>query len=69
MNVNAVDQLGDCAVISYSRGRRLASASEMLVEGFDDNFLDIDCRNAGHRSDLCRLGLSMEAWRAMRESG
>jgi hypothetical protein len=34
----------------------------VLVEGFDDDFLDISCGNAGHRSDLRCLGLSMQAW-------
>ena len=62
MNVNAVDNLGDCAVTCYGRGRHPALTSEMLIEGFDDDVLDIRCRNSGNRSDLCRLGLTMQAW-------
>jgi MOSC domain-containing protein YiiM len=64
VNVNAVDHLCDGAVTCYGRGRHPASASdyEMLAEGFDDDVLDIGCRNPGNRSNFCRLGLSMEAW-------
>src|SRR6516225_3236859 len=61
MNVNAVDHLGDCTVSRYGRILHPSFASEMLVERFDDDVLDISCGNAGHRSDFCRLGLSMQA--------
>src|SRR5262249_51364285 len=37
-------------------------ASKMLVKGSDDDFLDVSCWNAGHRSDLRCLGLSTQAW-------
>jgi hypothetical protein len=45
----------------YGRGRHLTFAFEMLVEGCEDDVLDISCRHAGDRSDFCRLGLSMQA--------
>ena len=61
MNVNAVDHLCDGAVTCDGRGGHPALVSEMLAEGFDDDVLDIGCRNAGNRSDLGRLGLAVQA--------
>jgi hypothetical protein len=52
VNVNAVDQLCDCTVICY--GRHPALASEMFVEGFNDDLFNVCCRNACNRSDLGR---------------
>jgi hypothetical protein len=51
VNVDAVDQLGDCAAICYGRGRHPALAPDMLVEGSDDDVLDISCGNARDRSE------------------
>jgi hypothetical protein len=48
-------------LISYAQILCPSFSSEMLGDRFDDDVLDIGCRNSGHRSDLGRLGLSMQA--------
>jgi len=62
MNFNAVDRFGDYVVTTYDCGPHSILTSLMLVEGFDDDLLDISCGNARNRSDLCRLRLSMQTW-------
>src|SRR5262245_50274081 len=62
MNVNAVDHFSECAATCCGRNRHPALTTEMLVDGCDDDVLDIICRNAGDRSDLGRLSFSMQAW-------
>jgi hypothetical protein len=34
----------------------------VLLEGSDDDILNVSCRNTGHRSDLGRLRLAMQTW-------
>ena len=61
MNINASDQLNNCAAIVGRRDWPLSLGDEMRIERFEDDVLDLGCGNAGHRSDVSRPGLSMQA--------